>query len=126
MSGGRPLELPCKNRSEDVWEALLGSIRTMISACMATRIGMDLQSIRQLLEHRRNKKIQHQADPQTGCSKGETAYTIKNNIRWVATRSNMKDEYKKVYKYELTAVATIDPSNVTPYMIASLAPPTSN
>ncbi|KAK8671043.1 hypothetical protein V6N13_037653 [Hibiscus sabdariffa] len=58
MSGGRPLELPCKNRSEDVWEALLGSIR--------------------------------------------------------------------VYKYELTAVATIDPSNVTPYMIASLAPPTSN
>ncbi|KAK8999092.1 hypothetical protein V6N11_070270 [Hibiscus sabdariffa] len=99
-----------------------------------------------------SEKVKHQADPQTGCSKGGVAYTIKNNIRWVVAWSNMKDKENKVYidiiesnvaidwefyrtlldtsypnpdavnKYRHTTVATIDPSSVTPPMKAAVDP----
>ncbi|XP_039002863.1 uncharacterized protein LOC120129431 [Hibiscus syriacus] len=99
-----------------------------------------------------SEKIKHQADSQTGDSKGGVAYTIKKNIRWVVAWSNMKDKDNMVYiditetdekidwnfyqslldtsdsnpeavnKYRNTTVANIDPSSVTPLMRAALNP----
>ncbi|KAK8999091.1 hypothetical protein V6N11_070269 [Hibiscus sabdariffa] len=98
-------------------------------------------------------KIKHYSDPLTGCSKGGVVYTVRNNIKWLIVWSNMRDEdnkvyidivapgveidwdsYRKlldksspipapVYKYQYTTMATIDPSSVTPLMMATLVPP---
>ncbi|KAK8482435.1 hypothetical protein V6N11_044815 [Hibiscus sabdariffa] len=97
-------------------------------------------------------KIKHQADPQTGCSEGGVAYTVRKNIRWVVAWSNMKDEDNKVYidiiktedkidwsfyqsllktsesiaepvnKYKNTARAKIEPSSTAPDLRAILHP----
>ncbi|KAK9019747.1 hypothetical protein V6N11_054255 [Hibiscus sabdariffa] len=108
----------------------------------------------QVIQPQLSEQIKHEADPQTGCSKGGVAYTIKNNIRWLVAWTNMKDEYNKVYvniieedgkidwdsyrsllntsssspvcvyKYEHVAVANIDPSSVKPLAKAALGPAT--
>ncbi|KAL4386390.1 hypothetical protein GQ457_09G027110 [Hibiscus cannabinus] len=105
----------------------------------------------QIIHRRMSAEIKHEADSGTGCSKGGVAYTIRDNIRWIVAWSNMKDKENKVYidvietdgsidwdvygslldtskpkpnavnKYWNRAVASIDPSSVTPLMKATLA-----
>ncbi|KAL4291459.1 hypothetical protein GQ457_14G020760 [Hibiscus cannabinus] len=48
-----------------------------------------------VIQRRMPEKIKHQADSQTGCSKGGVVYTIRKNIRWLVAWSNMKDEDNK-------------------------------
>ncbi|KAK8509521.1 hypothetical protein V6N12_001526 [Hibiscus sabdariffa] len=105
-----------------------------------------------IIPARQPDKIKHQADPQTGCSVGGVAYTIRKNIRWVVAWSNMKDEDNQVYidiiktdekidwsfyqsllktsdsiadpvnKYKNTALAKIEPSSTAPGLKAALNP----
>ncbi|KAK8482437.1 hypothetical protein V6N11_044813 [Hibiscus sabdariffa] len=103
-----------------------------------------------VIQRRTPEKIKHQADSQTGCSKGGVVYTIRKNIRWLVAWSNMKDEDNKVYteiiqndftinwsiyeslldtsdstadpvnKFKNSASAEIEPSSIAPVLKAAL------
>ncbi|KAK9019738.1 hypothetical protein V6N11_054246 [Hibiscus sabdariffa] len=91
----------------------------------------------QLIPKQLSMQIKHRADSRIRGSKGDVAYTIRNNIKWIATWSNMKDKNNKdfyqslldtsspdpdtVYKFRFTAAAHVEPSSVTPLVEATLS-----